>query len=101
MKRNNITVAENAGFCFGVKRATEALEKKLSQRIQNERIFTLGHLIHNDGYNKKLEERGVFSVKEEDIAKIAESASESSPVTVFVRAHGIPVRTENIERMLP
>ena len=95
MQENNIIVAKSAGFCFGVKRATEALERKLEGKTANERIFSLGHLIHNDGYNKKLEEKGVFPIKEEDIAAIAETASESSPVTVFVRAHGIPVSTED------
>ena len=98
MQRNNITVAENAGFCFGVKRATDALQKKLSAKLHGERIFTLGHLIHNDVYNRKLEENGVFSISEDDIRVIAESATEDSPVTVFVRAHGIPVSTENILR---
>ena len=95
MRENNIPVAQSAGFCFGVKRATDALEKKLEDKTCGERIFTLGHLIHNDGYNKWLEESGVFAIGEENIAAIAETAEESSPVTVFVRAHGIPLSTEN------
>ena len=98
MQRNNITVAENAGFCFGVKRATDALQKKLSSKTAGERVFTLGYLIHNDVYNRKLKENGVLSISEEDIRPIAESAAEDSPVTVFVRAHGIPVSTENVLR---
>ncbi|MBQ1963289.1 MAG: 4-hydroxy-3-methylbut-2-enyl diphosphate reductase, partial [Clostridia bacterium] len=43
-----ITVAENAGFCFGVKRATDRLEQALKQAQGGERILTLGHLIHNE-----------------------------------------------------
>ena len=94
MQGNNITVARNAGFCFGVKRATDALEKKLGERAAGERVFTLGHLIHNDVYNEKLRRMGVVSIGEQDIPAIAESADKDSPVTVFVRAHGIPVSTE-------
>ena len=98
MKRSNITVAENAGFCFGVKRATDTLEKKLAHKREGERIYTLGHLIHNNVYNLELERRGVLAIGEEDIPAIAESASEASPVTVLVRAHGIPVSTEDMLR---
>ena len=42
-----ITVATNAGFCFGVKRATDRLEEALAQARAGETIATLGHLIHN------------------------------------------------------
>ena len=45
--RNNIVIAEHAGFCFGVKRATDAVEKRILDRAENERLFTLGHLIQD------------------------------------------------------
>ncbi len=89
-----ITVAENAGFCFGVKRASESVEEKLAQRQDNEKIYTLGKLIHNDVYNKALESRGVGVVCAEELEKLCEEASANSPVTVFVRAHGIEKQTE-------
>ena len=54
-----ITVASNAGFCFGVKRATDSLEAALQNAKRGERIFTLGHLIHNETYNDSLRRRGV------------------------------------------
>ena len=92
--KNNITVASHAGFCFGVKRATDAVECRLKERQNGERIFTLGHLIHNEGYNKWLEEQGVMSVSAEEIDTICDSADPSSPVTVFIRAHGIPINIE-------
>ena len=55
----SVTVAKNAGFCFGVKRATDRLEAAIEAKCGNERIFTLGNIIHNDIYNKQLFEKGV------------------------------------------
>ena len=40
-----VTLAKNAGFCFGVKRAADMTESLLS--TPGLRIFTLGDLIHN------------------------------------------------------
>jgi hypothetical protein len=87
---NSITIAQHAGFCFGVKRATDAVEKHIEERKNGERIFTLGHLIHNAPYNQMLKEKGVESISMEDVDRIAGYASAESPVIVFVRAHGIP-----------
>ena len=89
-----VTVAETAGFCFGVKRATESLESALAGQKKGERIYTLGTLIHNETYNKSLADRGVGVTDMEGVRAIAESADESSPVKVFVRAHGIPKEDE-------
>ena len=94
--RNNITIASHAGFCFGVNRATDALDKKLKEKRTGERIYTLGHIIHNENYVKSLEERGVLSIEEKDILPIFESTCESSPTTIFIRAHGIPKEVEQI-----
>ena len=93
---NNITIAHHAGFCFGVKRATDAVEKHICERSQSERIFTLGHLIHNKGYNDWLEDKGVQSIDVSEIEKVCQSTNENSPTTVYIRAHGIPVETEKL-----
>ncbi len=91
-----ITVANGAGFCFGVKRATDSLQKAIDTCAHGERIFTLGTLIHNDTYNAMLESRGVSVASIDEVRTIANSASESSPVTVFIRAHGIPKQDEEL-----
>ncbi len=88
-----IKIAENAGFCFGVKRATDRLEEAIGGE-GNERIFTLGTLIHNDTYNKWLFSQGVRVTSVSEIPTLAASATEASPVRVFVRAHGIPREDE-------
>ena len=84
-----IEIAKNAGFCFGVKRATEELEHAIAAET-GERIYTLGQLIHNDTYNRQLEAAGVGVTSIEAIPSLVASATASSPVRVFVRAHGIP-----------
>ncbi len=94
----NITIAENAGFCFGVKRATDELERDLASKSEGERIYTLGTLIHNETYNKSLSDRGVGIASITDVPSLAQSATADSPVTVFVRAHGIPVEDEDVLR---
>ena len=90
----DITVAPHAGFCAGVRRAAESLEQKLASAKKGERIFTLGKLIHNDVYVKELERRGVRVTDERELELLASSASPDSPVTVFIRTHGIPRETE-------
>ena len=89
-----ITVAKNAGFCFGVKRATDSLEAAIKSKSEGERIFTLGTLIHNDTYNAMLEKKGVRVTSIDEVNSLAESADAASPVTVFIRAHGIPKQDE-------
>ena len=89
-----ITIAKNAGFCFGVKRATDSLEQRIAQRAAGERIYTLGTLIHNESYNESLAKQGVGVTDMRSVDALAREASEDSPVTVFVRAHGIPKQDE-------
>ena len=95
-----ITVAKHAGFCFGVKRATDRLERAIAEKRQGERIYTLGTLIHNDIYNQMLAEQGVRVIAIEQVEAMAKEASENAPVTVFVRAHGIPREDEALLRRL-
>ncbi len=91
---NKVTVASHAGFCFGVKRATGMLEERIAEASPSEKIYTLGNLIHNEGYMKRLEMKGVSVTDEASLGEIAEGANESNRVTVFVRAHGMTKETE-------
>ena len=94
-----IIVAQNAGFCFGVKRATERLATEIAKG-DGRRIFTLGHLIHNPVYLARLERQGVFSVEMEEIPKLAAEATPAHPVVLFIRAHGISPSVERTLREL-
>ncbi len=81
--------AENAGFCFGVKRAVDMTEKELINKNGN--IYSLGPLIHNAQAVRKLEERGL---------KTIENISDINDGKVIIRAHGVPKSTiENIEKI--
>lgn len=88
-----ITTAQSAGFCFGVKRATDCVERLLSDKTPP-RIYTLGKLIHNKIYIDELESRGVFSVSEDELPAIASESSETSPTVLVIRAHGITATCE-------
>lgn len=89
-----ITVAANAGFCFGVRRATDSLERALRSAAPGETVATLGHLIHNESYNEALRRRGVLTVTEETLPALVGRADAAHPVTVLVRAHGCTRETE-------
>ncbi len=81
---SKVVLASNSGFCFGVRRAVEIIEKLISEG--NEHIFTIGELIHNPTYLERLRKRGVEICDEDDIL----SVSQKYPDAVFViRAHGL------------
>lgn len=89
-------LAANAGFCPGVRRANDTLLTRLDQKAPGERIFTLGHLIHNEDYLRMLERRGVRAITAADLPALAQTADTAHPVTVLVRAHGIPEPTAKL-----
>ncbi|MBE6621041.1 MAG: 4-hydroxy-3-methylbut-2-enyl diphosphate reductase [Ruminococcaceae bacterium] len=95
-RAGSVTMATHAGFCFGVRRATDELEQLVAGRAEGERICTLGELIHNDIYNARMAARGVVTVCEEELEALIASARQDSPVVLLVRAHGIPRETRAI-----
>ena len=52
----SITVAKNAGFCFGVSRAVELVEQAAAS---GKKVYTLGPIIHNRHAVGRFEEMGV------------------------------------------
>lgn len=75
-----IKTAENAGFCFGVKRAVDTA-LRCAASGDGSPIHTLGELIHNSGVVAELESKGI---------SVAESVSEIEKGTVIIRSHGVP-----------
>ncbi len=73
-----ILIAEPSGFCFGVKRSIDMVEKAIAEKKPNIQIF--GPIVHNPQQIKALEDKGV---------KMVNSIEEIQPGTVFIRAHGI------------
>ena len=90
----SIEIANHAGFCFGVKRATDYVEELIEKNDANTEIYTLGKLIHNDVYISSLEARGVHSICIEDIENILKNIAKEKKVCLIVRTHGIPLADE-------
>ena len=84
-----IEVAKNAGFCFGVRRATDTVEALIKNKASNDIICTLGKLIHNEQYIAYLEKNGVIELSCDNIDEIFSKAKTGTRVTVVVRTHGI------------
>ncbi len=84
-----VTVSENAGFCFGVRRATDLAEKLISEKSENTIIRTFGKLIHNEAYNGYLAENGVTAIYEDGIEELYDKALEGYDVTLILRTHGV------------
>ena len=69
------------GFCFGVTRAIEIVEKTIDHK-EGQRIFSYGQLIHNKGVTDRLKERGL---------KILEDLQEGQEGDILIiRSHGAP-----------
>jgi len=90
----SITLATNAGFCPGVKRADLRVRELISNRENDQIIFTLGHLIHNGIYNAGLEELGVKSIELSEVESVLERNKEKKVVLVL-RTHGVTKEVED------
>ncbi|MDR1622995.1 MAG: 4-hydroxy-3-methylbut-2-enyl diphosphate reductase [Synergistaceae bacterium] len=79
-----IVMADRAGFCFGVKRAVDAIVDALESRssAKEGEVWSIGMPIHNPQEVARLEAMGL---------KIARNADEvPNGARVFIRAHGEP-----------
>jgi len=70
------------GFCFGVRRAVELVEKALVENADS-RVYSLGPLIHNENFLEKLKSKGLKILSENDIDLLREGD------VVIIRAHGV------------
>ncbi|MDD6980748.1 MAG: 4-hydroxy-3-methylbut-2-enyl diphosphate reductase [Clostridia bacterium] len=94
-----VTLAKNAGFCFGVKRATDYVSRLLREPAVK-KIYTLGTLIHNRRYIGELEEKGVFSITIQEAERVAAESDTLGKTVLLIRTHGIPRDEENALRAL-
>ncbi len=93
-----ITVAENAGFCFGVKRATDEIERLLAQTDRRDTdLYTLGELIHNPVYISQLAKAGVQTITIEDARQLAATRDGRHRILI-VRTHGVTKEEEALLR---
>lgn len=80
-------VAKSAGYCFGVNRAVNLVNKLLEE---GKKVYTLGPIIHNPQTLAELEVKGV---------RVVNSPGEVPPGgTIVIRSHGVPKSTlEEVE----
>lgn len=75
---SKVTVAESAGFCFGVDRAVKMVYSELEK---NTKVATLGPIIHNQDVVNDMKAKG---------ARIINSVDElEADETVVIRSHGV------------
>ncbi len=75
-----VELAKSAGFCFGVEKAVNTVYEEAKK--ENEIVYTLGPIIHNEEVVKDIKKRGVEAVKMEDLASLPKG-------TVIIRSHGV------------
>lgn len=83
-----VTVAKNAGFCFGVKRAMEMVYQEIGK---GKPVYTLGPIIHNEQVVEDLRQRGV------QVINSPEECADIEGGTVIIRSHGV---SEEVIRQL-
>ena len=77
-KIRNIIIGETAGFCYGVKRAVDGVNKDINENEEGN-IYCLGEIVHNKQVIKSLKDKGLIFI--DDI--------EDSKGKTVIRAHGI------------
>ena len=75
---SRVTVAQSAGFCFGVRRAVDLAEREAAK---HQTLYSYGEIIHNTHETRRLEKLGVRTA--ECTADIPDGAA------VLIRAHGV------------
>ena len=87
----SVTLAKNAGFCFGVRRATDFVEQLWKTEGKTTDIYTIGALIHNRLYNEELALHGVRAIEIDEVPNAVARAKAAHRRCVFIiRTHGIP-----------
>ena len=75
-----IEVDKGSGFCFGVVEAIRRAEERLEQ---DEHLFCLGDIVHNNSEVERLRQKGLTTISHEQFFTM-------SNTTVLLRAHGEP-----------
>ncbi len=81
-----IDIEPGSGFCFGVRRAIDTVEKYLPD---NKKLYSLGEIVHNHEEIERLEAQGLQNISKDDVSNISND-------TVLIRTHGEPPSTYKI-----
>ncbi|TPE42859.1 4-hydroxy-3-methylbut-2-enyl diphosphate reductase [Pontibacter mangrovi] len=86
MSTLQITIDDNSGFCFGVVYAIQMAEDLLDEQ---EYLYCLGDIVHNDVEVERLQRRGLRVINHEELRQLHNE-------TVLIRAHGEPPETYQV-----
>ena len=75
-----VTLAKNAGFCFGVKRAVDMVYEEAEH---GNNVYTWGPIIHNEEVVEDLRKKGV------EVLHTLEELKKLKDATVIIRSHGV------------
>jgi 4-hydroxy-3-methylbut-2-enyl diphosphate reductase len=78
-----VEIDKQSGFCFGVQNAVKIAEKAL---LKDEKVFSLGPIVHNDKEVDRLSTLGLVSIDHEEYKSLKDCK-------VLIRAHGEPPET--------
>ncbi len=73
-----VQVADQAGYCFGVRRALDMAKEHLSQK--DKKVYSLGPIIHNPQVVEEFQKKGLTPV---------ESLEEVDEGVLVIRSHGV------------
>ncbi len=83
MKNIKVDIDVNSGFCFGVVYAIDMAEEILEEQ---DYLYCLGDIVHNDAEVKRLEKKGLKIIDHEFLKSLKNER-------VLIRAHGEPPET--------
>lgn len=78
-----VTIDKNSGYCFGVEFAIKMAEDEMENE---ETLYCLGDIVHNDMEVKRLSEKGLVVIDRNQLQQL-------SNCKVLIRAHGEPPET--------
>jgi 4-hydroxy-3-methylbut-2-enyl diphosphate reductase len=78
-----VSIDKNSGYCFGVEFAIKMAEDEMENQ---EPLYCLGDIVHNDMEVKRLREKGLVVIDREQLQEL-------SNCKVLIRAHGEPPAT--------
>ncbi|OFX51003.1 MAG: 4-hydroxy-3-methylbut-2-enyl diphosphate reductase [Bacteroidetes bacterium GWB2_41_8] len=83
-----VEIDQKSGFCFGVVNAIGKAEETLST---DEKLYSLGHIVHNELEVKRLQEIGLHTISRDEFFRLKDCK-------VLIRAHGEPPSTYEYAR---
>lgn len=83
-----VEIDQKSGFCFGVVNAIGKAEETLNT---DEKLYSLGHIVHNELEVKRLQEIGLHTINHDEFFSLKDCK-------VLIRAHGEPPSTYEYAR---